>query len=244
MFSAAFAPVAGITVAHFGRWWDVLGRSKYPHCEEQPPLGQLVENFEQAVTETQFAYGVVPSPRVWFISHDREQVMQIQRDRFLCNWRKAPTQQIYPRYEAVSSMFFTQLSEYREFVRREVGAELSFTQFELTYINHIDGDFATVGRAGVFPDLSWRPQERLLPSPSNVEAHFSFDAPEKQTRLHANINTGRRNADRSPVLIVDLSARGVGSDPHAWFAFAHEWIVRGFADLTSDAAHRKWGRER
>jgi uncharacterized protein (TIGR04255 family) len=240
VFGAAFVPVQGITVAHLGGWWEILGRSKYPTCEEQPPLGQLVENF--GVVPAQFEFGVVPTPRVWFVSKAGEQVVQIQRDRFLCNWRKTPAQQVYPRYGVVSSTFFRQLAEYQKFVLTEVGGDLSFTQFELTYINHVVVGAEVEGIGGVLPDLAWRPNERFLPPPDGVEARLSFVLPDKQTRLHATITTGRRRDDNSPVLIVDLTARGLGPDLSAWFASAHEWIVRGFADLTSGGAHRAWGR--
>lgn len=33
-----------------------------------------------------------------------------------------------------------------------------------------------------------------------------------------------------------------GTDMEECFEMAHEWIVRGFTDLTSIQAHKQWGR--
>lgn len=241
VLGVSFEAVPQVTVAHLGRWWEILGRSEYPRCEEQPPLTQILEPSGPAMTQLEF--GIVP-PRVWFISRTDDQIVQVQRDRFLCNWRKTSTQQVYPRYEAVSGTFFRQFAQYRDFVRTETGKELTLVQCELTYVNHIvDGALAGfAGIGGILPDLSWRATDRYLPSPSGIETRFSFDRPDRRSRMHAKINTGRRTIDDSPVVILDLTVRGFDPDLVAWFASAHEWIVRGFADLTSGAAHRNWGR--
>ena len=50
------------------------------------------------------------------------------------------------------------------------------------------------------------------------------------------------------VLLLELKATGPSSstDKKAmldWFDLAHEWIVRGFTDLTAAEAHKLWERE-
>jgi len=49
-------------------------------------------------------------------------------------------------------------------------------------------------------------------------------------------------------LLLELKATGPSSstDKKAmldWFDLAHEWIVRGFTDLTAAEAHKLWERE-
>ena len=51
-----------------------------------------------------------------------------------------------------------------------------------------------------------------------------------------------------PVWLMNLSARGIPLGPGVGGAFdffdlAREWIVRGFADLTTRAMHRSWKRK-
>jgi uncharacterized protein (TIGR04255 family) len=243
--SAGFSPVPGLTVGHFGRFWDLLDRRLFPACQEQVPLSQAIEAIGSQVPVATLELAVVP-PRLWFISASTDEIVQVQRDRFLCNWRRVAQDHAYPRYDAVSGSFFERFTRYREFVRAETGNEIAFTQFELTYINHIAYDSVAQGFGGVgafLPDLCWRSMQRFLPAPSGLEARLSFDLPDTRTRLHCKVNTGRRKDDGTPVIILDMTARGIGDDLTAWFALAHAWIVRGFADLTSSAAHERWGRD-
>lgn len=225
-------------MAHLGEWWDRMGRKKFPSCQEQPPLGQVVETFgPTSFPPASFDFGMVPAPRVWFVSETGEQVVQVQRDRFLCNWRKPNAEAVYPRYESVGEVFFKQLEAFQDFVRASVKQEMSFTQFELTYINHVEGS----NDRNVFPDFAWH-SKTFLPEPSNAEAHYSFDLPGKATRLHVNFNTGRRTTDGATVLIVDFTARGFGPELRNWFDSAHEIVVRGFDELSSASAHELWGK--
>lgn len=215
-------------------------------CQEQVPLGQVVESFGSDLPPTMIELSMVPTPRLWFISASNDEIVQIQRDRFLCNWRKTSSEHAYPRYEAVSTSFFERLESFRGFLREQMAAELTFTQFEITYINHVAGGSAEQAFADIgnfLPDLCWRSEKRFLPAPSGVDAKYSFDLPDGRTRLHSKVNTGRRKDNGNPVLILDMTARGVGPDLAVWFATAHEWIVRGFTDLTSHTAHQQWGRE-
>jgi hypothetical protein len=69
--------------------------------------------------------------------------------------------------------------------------------------------------------------------------------------LHVKLGMGALQSDSSvPVLVLELTARGPAKEkdnPEArqrWFATAHEWIVRGFADLIDeDIQTRVWRRE-
>ena len=46
-------------------------------------------------------------------------------------------------------------------------------------------------------------------------------------------------------MVLNMTCSGQASVEYSfpnWFDTAHEWIVRGFTDLTTDEAHKLWGR--
>jgi hypothetical protein len=54
-----------------------------------------------------------------------------------------------------------------------------------------------------------------------------------------------RRKDAKEILRVSITARGrpVSSELHDiedWFDLGHEWIVRGFADITTGEMHKHW----
>jgi hypothetical protein len=74
--------------------------------------------------------------------------------------------------------------------------------------------------------------------------------PEKSGRLHATIRNARRSKDDVELLLFELCARGIPAEREfesiqAWYNLAHEWIVRGFADLTGeDVQDEVWIRKK
>ena len=74
--------------------------------------------------------------------------------------------------------------------------------------------------------------------------------PDETGRLHATIRSAVRRDDNLPIILFELTARGMTKDRSkeamwAWFDLAHEWIVRGFADLTGENMHKNvWKRTR
>jgi hypothetical protein len=52
-----------------------------------------------------------------------------------------------------------------------------------------------------------------------------------------------------PLFILEMRCRGISksleyADLKKWYNLAHEWIVRGFADITSLECQKKiWGRK-
>jgi uncharacterized protein (TIGR04255 family) len=79
-----------------------------------------------------------------------------------------------------------------------------------------------------------------------LNINLRFPLPQDRGALHVTYKHGKKVSDKKDVLILDLTARGPakldGSDMEDWFDLAHEWIVRGFTDLTSALAHKRWGR--
>ena len=67
--------------------------------------------------------------------------------------------------------------------------------------------------------------------------------------LTASLKQAIRIEDKVPLLVLELKTRGIGKTVNKkaireWFDTAREWIVRGFADLTTPEIQEIWEREK
>ncbi len=249
-----FEPLPKFQAASLGLFWQRV-RDEYTCAQEVPPLPAVVERFgvDAMPTSPQAELSAVPPlPRMFFVHREPSWLIQLQRERFLHNWRKDKESEVYPRYPAVFEKFWKAWVRFVQFCRDEDLGNPGINQLEITYINHIPSGAAWESLADVakvFPDLSWRNAARFLPSPESVGLRLAFALPESQGRLHVSLKHAIRVADDQPVLLCELTARGMprGSDEAAirdWFDLGREWIVRGFADLVGEAVQREcWGRK-
>ena len=246
-----FQPLKGMTLPLIGLFWQKI-RSVYPKCQEVPPLVPAVERFDEPVREDLNPFGdTFPAPRIWLETADGNGLIQIQKDRFLHNWKKARDDDQYPHYDQVIVRFRDSLATFQEFLKENSLEGISPTQYELTYTNDIKrgSGWKNLSEIGaVFPDFSWRNSpQRFLPGPETINWQTSFIFPERLGRLRVSIRLGKRRSDGLQTFIMELTARGMGRDqsPKAmwsWFDLAHDWIVHGFADLTSDNMHKDYWR--
>jgi uncharacterized protein (TIGR04255 family) len=237
-----FKPLDKLLAPHLGMLWEKF-KADYPHCQEVPPLEPVIERFgERPLPEVRFTE-IPPLPRVWFIHADDTGVIQVQRDRFLHNWRKRQPKEQYPRYERVMELFHDRFAKFQSFVVEAQLGLLEPLQYELTYINHIPlGEgWTNLSEIGsVFPDFTWRGgTNRFLPAPEALNWRTIFVFPGQAGRLYSTVRHAVRRDDSRPILIFELLARGIGEDRsllamESWFHLAHEWIVRGFTDLTGE----------
>lgn len=253
--SVQFEELSRFQAPYAGFLWQQF-REEYSAFEEKAPLPHVVETFpEPRQPELKWELSDLPPPRrIFFVTGAGNNVIQIQPDRFVHNWRKIGDEEEYPRYTRVREVFLEQWSRLVDFVQRHSLGPVRPDQYELTYVNHfLHGEewdsLADIGK--VFRDMAWAGGKRFLPVPEGTFLSQSFAMPGEKGRLHCTLRKARRTKDAREVLIFELTARGFpgGQDTTgreamlAWFDMAHEWIVRGFVDLTSTAAQeRLWGR--
>jgi uncharacterized protein (TIGR04255 family) len=242
-----FQPLNSLQVPHFGRFWETV-RPKYSECTEKPPIVSQIEDLGRpgALKDSSLQISQVPPiPRVWFECPSGEWLIQLQRDRFLHNWRSSGENPSYPRYPTVRDAFFTQWSNFRRFVADEKLGNISITQLDITYLNHIAPWNEDSDLGQVFPDFRWREGDRLLGKPEACNISCAFALPDNNSRLRATIKPGIHQ-EKGSLLQFELTVRGLPADDdhEGWFDSGRRWIVTAFADLTSGQWHEKWGRTR
>jgi len=118
-----------------------LFRDQYPRVEEQAPIAPVYEKFGLPPTPTeipQFMFSTTPEVlRYWFLDKDGNELLQVQSDRLIHNWRKNSPEATYPRYEPVRAKFEAEVQKVNVFLEAENHGEIKPNQCEVSYINHI-----------------------------------------------------------------------------------------------------------
>ena len=235
-----FRPTDRLRIPHIGLLWDKF-RADYPMLRH----AQIISTSKGDIPIDKITG--LPIPRVWFINASDDQVIQFQNDRFYFNWRKRKSD--YPRYDYVIKNFEIVSSAVKHFFKEFDLGELEPQEYELSYINHIPmgiGWETIDDLSEIFSDFIWnKTTERFLPNPKKVNWDADFYFPEQKSHLIVSLKQAIRKEDELPLLIYELKANGIDSDAYAgnWFDLAHEWIVRGFTDLTTEKMHKIWGLE-
>jgi uncharacterized protein (TIGR04255 family) len=246
--SISFEPLERFRSAHAGRLWDRI-RDQFPATEDQPELRAATEEPGAPALPPRLELMERPRIRTWFQNSDGTQLLQIQHNRIAYNWKRGPDSQPYPSYEAVEGRFRELLPIWMDFVGRENLGRIVTTQAEVTYVNHIREPHKSVGRVVTL----WRGLEgsAFLPPVEDVRfaARYAItdDANQMIGRLSADLQAAYLTSDRSELLNLNLIARGKPRSPDidgaiAFLRLGHEWIVRGFAEITTPEMHAKWNR--
>ena len=236
-----FNPIKQLQSGHLGILWQKF-RSDFPKTEDQNLVGPVSE--EDLGSPNKF-----PLPRVWFIHENENELIQVQRNRFLHNWRKRRPEDEYPGYKKVAENFERHLSRFQEFLVEENLGNLEAKEYELTYIDLIPqgqgweklGDLEKV-----FPNLLPLTRQGILST--------DVRAVNWQTILGLPNDTGQlgiaiRNANliSNSQQIIHIEFRALSNRPYqprrAWFEAVHNTITKLFSNLVSDEIQEKfWGR--
>jgi len=253
--SVQFDALKGLGTPQIGLLWQEF-RSRLPVTEEQAPLEPQVERFGAARRPfLGVAFQMMskpPAPRCWFLNTEGTELIQVQTDRFIHNWRKAGEGDQYPRYERLRKAFEEELGQFVKFIERENLGQFVPNQCEVSYVNHI------------VPGAVWKNHGDLDKAITVFQRHYSDNflgaAEEANTNLQFVISgatgepIGRLHVSASPVfgvkddlpmLHLSLTARGrpekEGIDGVMKFLdLGRNWVVRGFKSITTPEMHREW----
>ncbi|MDP3496720.1 MAG: TIGR04255 family protein [Candidatus Nitrotoga sp.] len=237
-----FQPLERLKIPHFGLFWNLI-RKDFPVVEHASPILAQSETFN-----------AMPLPRVWFIGKSDAILLQLQSDRINFNWRFREGADPYPHYDTIAHKFFELFNIFDQFIAEAGIGVILPTVAEATYINQFEQgkEWKTMEDIGaVFKDFAWSQETaRFLPHPTNLSWAASFALPNQQGTLNARMNQGLRVSDQQQIMQLEIAASYQVQnmpfpDLRPWYELAHEWIVKGFADLTQPGAQKNfWGREK
>ena len=251
--AAQFGEIRRLTGPLMGLLWQRY-RELFPKLEVYPALDPRFERSGLALEKgLKVKFETIPAPRVWFIGSNEAHLVQVQQDRFVFNWRRIEGDD-YPRYEHVKASFQEHFRIFQEFLAEEQLGETRLNQWELTYVNHIPaGDgWHRHGELGlVVPLLVGCTEGEFLPEPEDIALQVRYPIPNGAgavSRLYVVANPGFDPSGK-PVLGLTLTARGgldrdSESSLESRLDVGREWIVRGFAEVTSKTMHQHWEREK
>lgn len=231
---------------------DRLLRVDRPGRSEQPPRPRMGEVFEP-IAVPQFAVQLFdrpPLPRFWYLSADEARLVQVQEDLLAVNWRKIDDSHTYPRYSSLREEMLVRIGQLKEVVEAEGGSIPSTDWCEVTYVNQVVGSGTDLQPLGtVIPLVDTPDGEGFLPSPEDMQIGVRYlVAPKEEPigRLVVSASPALRNDGSGPIWNVTLTARLKTVVPYleetlSILDIGHEWVVRGFAELTSSSMHRAWG---
>jgi uncharacterized protein (TIGR04255 family) len=246
--SISFEPLERFRSAHAGRLWDRI-RDRFPSTEDLPELPPATEEPAGPALPPRLELMDRPRLRTWFQNSDGTQLLQIQHERIAYNWKRGSSSQPYPSYESVEGRFRELLPIWTDFISRESLGTIVTTQAEVTYVNHIREPHNSVGHIVTF----WRGPDGTAFLPPIEDVRFTAryaitdDTRQMVGRLSAELQPAYLTSNRSELLNLNLIARGKPRSPDidgaiAFLRLGHEWIVRGFAEITTTEMHAKWKR--
>lgn len=234
-------------------------RATFPDRQQQPPLPKMSEPVGLfSPPPLQIEFGLTSLPRTWLLSEDGHRLIQVQADRLVFNWRLLQGDQPYPRFVTLSSEF-SDLVGALHAAATSAGRPRILVDFcEISYVNEIvvpgiepkqrhpdlsevisvvrkvkGKQFLPQAEDAVF-QARWRIDPAALPPGSSVG------------RLYLAVSPGYRAETQLPIYAMNLSARIVPppdtdlTSAMPLLDVGHDWIVRGFADITTKRMHRVW----
>ena len=237
-----FDSIKELQTGHFGILWQKF-RPDFSIIEDHNLLSPVsAEDLNNR--------GTLPLPRVWFVHKDENELIQVQFNRFLHNWRKRRPDDKYLGYENVIENFEKYLSRFQEFLEEESLENLAAKQYELTYIDHIlenEGWETLNNLEKVFPNfVSLKGQNMLSTDIREINWQMAFGLPNDFGQLQLSIRNARRVSDDRHLLRIEFSA--LSNQPYkpmrGWFDLVHDVIFNLFSNLISDDIQKQfWGRK-
>lgn len=257
VLSVQFERLEALRSPQLGYVWQAF-RDRFPNTEEHPPIEPAFEQFGPKAGVRAGGlfelHSSFPSPRVWFLNAASTELVQIQSDRFIRNWRKQENSDQYPRYTFLRGEFAKDLERFQNLVKREGWGQIEPNQCEVTYVNVIPAGSGwkapgELGRVCTLFTPAYSDEGLGLPDEAAINARYliSGEGDEALGRLHIAIAPVVRTTDGSSAFRLSLTARGrpAGEGTDAVLQFldrGHEAIVRGFASVTTAEMHALWGK--
>jgi len=254
VLGAQFSPLTKLTAGHFGLFWSRLGQDKWVSPQDAPPLEDQFELFDRPrwsrPGELKVRLESAPSPDRFLLAdrHD-DRLLQIQRTRFLFNWRKRSGS--YPSYRRLIEEFEEMYGRFTTFVRESGLGEVQLNQWELTYVDVFPKDEYWQGPddwSKFLPGLFSNPPKSPGLQLEQGTAEWKYVINPNRGRLHVVAHPGQWREGSRDALRLQMTARGpVGKGGaeslRAGLDLGHEIAVQTFLQFTSEDAQQRWGKQ-
>lgn len=256
--SLQFEPLSNLKGPMLGLLWGAF-KDRYPQVEEHPPLEPVIEKFSgpEGMPNLKLQFQVLDAPppvRVWFVNIEGTELIQVQQDRFVHNWRKATPEDEYPRYTYLRAKLIEELGQFLRFVQEEKLGKIVFNQTEVTFVNSIlsgEGWERHGQLDNVLTIHSGHYSDDFFNEPENVQTALRYVIPGADQhpvgRLHISVVPVVSLQNKKPALNLTIIARcapdGTVEDTLRCLDMCHRWVVKGFASITTKEMHEVWRRQ-
>jgi uncharacterized protein (TIGR04255 family) len=246
-----FAQLKGLSSAHVGWFWKKYLDCKWQKVADAVSLPDEFERFEPTFPgPMRIKVEPLRLPARLQISWASDgRMIQIQSTRFHYNWNRIGGE--YPRYRSVREEFDRYFETFCRFIAEMKLGEVVPNQWELTYIDSIPQGTLWSTPADWHDVLPGLFSSRALPGTAELESfggEWHYQLPPRRGRLHVSVQLARVGDDPTPVLLMQTTSRGpIGNEGVATLEegleLGHRAAVETFIGLTSEKAHRAWGRK-
>lgn len=245
---------------HAGILWQRF-LTEYPNVEEQPAVSPVFETFGApyaAPDVPQFQIMMRPDTlRYWFVSKDESQLLQVQPDRVIHNWRRRRPEDAYPRYEQVRARFENEIEKVQAFFGEQGWGDIRANQCEVIYINMIGpteaSDNPNRDLGEIFTFWTEHYSDENLSHIERGQFNMSFliegePGSEPIGRLHVSASPVLRRSDSALAIQLNITARGRPNGETLaaglqWLDRGRIAVVKAFTSITTQKMHKIWGRK-
>lgn len=253
--SVQFESLNKMRAVHLGLLWQEFRSAGFSKSEEHPPIEPIRESFQgpaaPSIRLKLEMFEKPPVPRIWYVNSDGSELIQVQPDRFVRNWRKTESND-YPRYKHVRREFINNYKTFENFVEQEELGSLNAVQCEVTYVNHVHLDsigFEHSNAHKILKPWSGEYSDDFLSYPEDVTIsarHVILKDEKKIGRLHIKLAPAFTRDKGEPIFILTMVARGTPLSTNLngileFFDLGRLWIVKGFKSVTTNEMHKNWG---
>ncbi len=256
--SVQFDSIPGFLAPHTGAIWDSF-RDEFPLIEQHPPLAPTIEQPSQPTLIPQSA--IVSGPRVWMVKEDRTELIQIQQNRFVRNWRNyddASGNLPYPNYEPELKARFDE--DFTKFCEKLGALNLQspvINQCDFGYINWIRRENVWESHNELHKVL-----RHYQDTSANLDGKLETTSVQMTKKIIQQTGEffGRLYFAITPITVRSLDQKGtepafqasinVRGNPHAtnqsyleFFDIAHTNAISVFENSFSCELQQAWGRK-
>jgi uncharacterized protein (TIGR04255 family) len=237
-----FANIPGWNVLHFGALWGKF-RAKYPNVEFPPPV---IQNTEPPIT-VQWKPGdsLVPI-RVLFTDERKTQLVQLQTNLFLHNWRKRDESPTYEHYDHIVPLFKKDWEVFTSFLDEQKLKRPKFIRCEMTYFNHI----VRGEHWNAYEDLPklfrvWRGLDTNTIFKNVEQVAFNVVQAVGKGKVSVVVSPGVRLDDGKEILQMTVTGARIieGSEDKDLFDGlneCHDIALKAFREFVTDEALKGW----